>query len=405
MYAFRSIDFDSKSTTTSVGDEKYCCNNGTAQQQATTTNFATTRSCCEGNKLSETVTSSNVINYSSVSEHPRPQPVEVNYCDYLLRHDYDDGNNVTPNAEFSTLNHSQRVHKLLNENSTDNRNQHNNKHHNHINKCYKIQRKFLYLKQNAESKEFFYIVGQKTKQNSRKNCIICEANTGNNRHKTTNCAKSNEYILSWPTLAVDADHQFKSDKRTVCINNSQCLSSQSDAPDLRCCCDSGIGQLNGGEFVLRVRRLNRKPIITTTSDEVVNGSKVIESINVPTASSIYEKSISSFKQYVASTLIYFYNLIQCIVLVATEKFSKYLNNFSGKMYLIRSMKLKERLAVGFGVSMVLFTLLLVIDLQMDLGMARSSSSSENYHGRVKYVQDNDKTGVFKDFQRKFLQKG
>jgi hypothetical protein len=76
------------------------------------------------------------------------------------------------------------------------------------------------------------------------------------------------------------------------------------------------------------------------------------------------------------------------------------------MYLMRSMKLKERLAVGLGVSMVLFTLLLVIDLQMDLGMAKKSNSNPaNYHDRVKYVQDDDKTGVFKDFQRKFLQKG
>lgn len=68
------------------------------------------------------------------------------------------------------------------------------------------------------------------------------------------------------------------------------------------------------------------------------------------------------------------------------------------------MKLKERLAVGFGVSLVLFTLLLVIDLQMDLGMSKSNYVPANYHGRVKYIQDEDKTGVFKEFQRKFLQK-
>jgi hypothetical protein len=68
------------------------------------------------------------------------------------------------------------------------------------------------------------------------------------------------------------------------------------------------------------------------------------------------------------------------------------------------MKLKERLAVGFGISLVLFTLLLVIDLQMDLGVAKSNLPQSSYHGRYKYVQDEDKTGVFKEFQRKFLEK-
>ncbi|KAL7022778.1 hypothetical protein ACKWTF_012377 [Chironomus riparius] len=74
------------------------------------------------------------------------------------------------------------------------------------------------------------------------------------------------------------------------------------------------------------------------------------------------------------------------------------------MYLIRSMKLKERLAVGLGVALVLFTLLLVIDLQMDLGVSKASFPSTGYHGRYKYKQDEDKTGVFKEFQRKYLEK-
>jgi hypothetical protein len=68
------------------------------------------------------------------------------------------------------------------------------------------------------------------------------------------------------------------------------------------------------------------------------------------------------------------------------------------------MKLKERLAVGLGAALVLFTLLLVIDLQMDLGVAKSNFPSTGYHGRYKYIQDEDKTGVFKEFQRKFLEK-
>lgn len=69
---------------------------------------------------------------------------------------------------------------------------------------------------------------------------------------------------------------------------------------------------------------------------------------------------------------------------------------------IRSMKLKERLAVGLGVSLVLMTFLLVIDLQMDLGVARNHLVGS--HGRVRYVNDEDKNGVFADFKRK-LQNG
>lgn len=73
-----------------------------------------------------------------------------------------------------------------------------------------------------------------------------------------------------------------------------------------------------------------------------------------------------------------------------------------KMFM-RSMKLKERLAVGFGVSLVLFTLLLVVDLQMDLGVSNKHLAPA--HEKIKYVPDVDKTGVFREFKRKFLQKG
>lgn len=75
---------------------------------------------------------------------------------------------------------------------------------------------------------------------------------------------------------------------------------------------------------------------------------------------------------------------------------------SNNKMLLRSMKLKERLAVGLGVSLVLFTLLLVVDLQMDLGVSKGHLVPS--HGRVKYVKDEDKNGVFRDFKRKFLQK-
>lgn len=69
---------------------------------------------------------------------------------------------------------------------------------------------------------------------------------------------------------------------------------------------------------------------------------------------------------------------------------------------MRSMKLKERLAMGLGVSLVLFTLLLVVDIQMDLGVSRGHLVPP--HAKVRYVQDEDKNGVFEGFKRKFLQK-
>lgn len=72
-----------------------------------------------------------------------------------------------------------------------------------------------------------------------------------------------------------------------------------------------------------------------------------------------------------------------------------------KMFL-RSMKLKERLAMGLGVSLVLFTLLLVVDIQMDLGVSRGHLVPP--HAKVRYVQDEDRNGVFEGFKRKFLQK-
>lgn len=86
----------------------------------------------------------------------------------------------------------------------------------------------------------------------------------------------------------------------------------------------------------------------------------------------------------------------------TNNIDKNSDKKSAKMWM-RSMKLKERLAVGFGVSLVLFTLLLVVDLQMDLGV--SNKHLMPAHAKLKYVPDEDKTGVFREFKRKFLQKG
>lgn len=70
------------------------------------------------------------------------------------------------------------------------------------------------------------------------------------------------------------------------------------------------------------------------------------------------------------------------------------------MGLLRSMKLKERLAVGFGISLVLITILLVADLQMDLNMSRGHLVLP-MHAKVVSSNDTDTNGVFSAFRKKY----
>ncbi|XP_055906171.1 extracellular serine/threonine protein CG31145 [Eupeodes corollae] len=72
------------------------------------------------------------------------------------------------------------------------------------------------------------------------------------------------------------------------------------------------------------------------------------------------------------------------------------------MGVLRSVKLKERLAISLGATLILFTLLLVIDVQMDFGVTNRHLMPS--HAKVRYVNDEDRSGVFRDFKRKFLQK-
>lgn len=69
-----------------------------------------------------------------------------------------------------------------------------------------------------------------------------------------------------------------------------------------------------------------------------------------------------------------------------------------------TMKLKERLILGFSVCAVLFTLVLVIDLQMDLGM--SGHHLVPSHGRVKFGDGGvDGPGsAYNSFRKRFLQR-
>lgn len=369
-------------------DENYNnSNNGTT----TTTNT----SCIEGIKLSATVTCNDVISYSLIAEHH--QSPEVVDSSVSHRHDAS-----AVKCSDLTSNHSQRADNLNANSIADNAasvHQCICKHHNH--KCYKLQcRKFKCLK-NADAREFFYIVKQqkRSSQGNRKNCIISDSNSDNKRHKNTNCAKLVAETLTWPTSA-DCDDHFECDKRSACIDSKD----RSESLTL-----NGIHvdeSRSDGDFVLRVRRISRKLVNSRTSDDSETNEKRVtgkifrRKVNQFSTPTICTKAIPS----VSLTFDFFFQLIQCIALQVAIKFTKYFSYISDKMYLLRSMKLKERLAVGFGVSLVLFTLLLVIDLQMDLGMSKSNYESANYHGRVKYVQDNDIGGVFKEFQRKFLQK-
>lgn len=78
------------------------------------------------------------------------------------------------------------------------------------------------------------------------------------------------------------------------------------------------------------------------------------------------------------------------------------------MGMLRTMKLKERLAISLGATLILLTLLLVVDVQMDFGVTNRHllpSQAAIQHQRVRYVDVEDGgTGVLRDFKRKFLQK-
>lgn len=253
-------------------------------------------------------------------------------------------------------------------------------------KCYKLHKKANKCNshtRNADTKEYFHIVRHKSSSASRKKFY----STDDHRHQTTLCSDNNcvklatEQSTFWPTSTyfnTCDDSHSASDKRIAYINSKNCLYKK-----LNCINQS----FSDGDYIVRVRRV-RKSI----NSNVVSDTKR-KLIHVPIATS----SLDVF----SVLFIHLVGYIQSIV----AKCNSYYNNLSdNKMGLIRAMKLKERLAVGFGVSLVLFTLLLVIDLQMDLGVSKANFPSTGIHGRYKYIQDEDKTGVFKEFQRKYLEK-
>lgn len=73
-------------------------------------------------------------------------------------------------------------------------------------------------------------------------------------------------------------------------------------------------------------------------------------------------------------------------------------------YADSKMKLRERLVIGAVVFVVLFTLMLVIDLQLDLGMAGQRLAHS--HGRIRYGDGGlDSPGsAYNSFRKRFLQR-
>ncbi|XP_066587878.1 extracellular serine/threonine protein CG31145 [Prorops nasuta] len=69
---------------------------------------------------------------------------------------------------------------------------------------------------------------------------------------------------------------------------------------------------------------------------------------------------------------------------------------------MRMIRVKDKLVLGLGAFAILFTLLLVMDLQMDLGY--SGHHLVPSHGRVRIGDDPNGNTVFNNFRRRFLQR-
>ncbi|XP_075148218.1 uncharacterized protein LOC142222136 [Haematobia irritans] len=70
---------------------------------------------------------------------------------------------------------------------------------------------------------------------------------------------------------------------------------------------------------------------------------------------------------------------------------------------MRTMKLKERLVISIGATLILLTLLLVVDVQMDFGVTNRHllPAPQTIHQRIRYTDDGS---FMRDIKRKFLQK-
>lgn len=141
-------------------------------------------------------------------------------------------------------------------------------------------------------------------------------------------------------------------------------------------------------IVRRIRKV-RKPVVATTTASVTT-------LQVPPKKGSFYDSLVLCMKY--------------ILILLTQKLSTFKTTkncetkHSTKMGFLRSMKLKERIVMSFAASLVLFTLFLVIDVQMDFGVTSKHLLPSSSHDKVRYVQNEDNAGFMRDFKRKFLQK-
>lgn len=271
---------------------------------------------------------------------------------------------------------------------------HNNNHNNHNqNVNYYSSQQNHNLIVSAEQNAFY----SKPKPSTNDRNLITASFDNYNRKfdDLTDCNDKN-YNCAYSSIsanAIDAvdlnsvDDGFPTGTQRKYVHDEH-ISNLSDASTTTTTTTAKDNSFNRQIIVCRIRKVS-KPIQT------------IQVSNLPTTRgrSFYDSLVLCIK----------YIIIQLTGKLSTLNTTRKLNSkTTTKMGFLRSMKLKERIVMSFAASLVLFTLFLVIDVQMDFGMTSKhllpSSSSLASHDKVRYVQNEDNTGFMRDFKRKFLQK-
>ncbi|XP_011254429.2 uncharacterized protein LOC105250165 [Camponotus floridanus] len=86
----------------------------------------------------------------------------------------------------------------------------------------------------------------------------------------------------------------------------------------------------------------------------------------------------------------------------SESISRFHKNFKMKLT-IRLIRIRDKLVLGLSAFAIVFTLLLVMDLQMDLGYSGHHLTPS--HARVRVGDPPNANSVYNNFRRKFLQRG
>lgn len=217
----------------------------------------------------------------------------------------------------------------------------------------------------------------------------CKNNTNNNRISSFgNCNKFADSSIS-ATNRIDVDLDLVDDG----------LDTGSEQSKLH---------ISNGEYYSANRQIivRRKRKVIKSATEAIKATKT--TINDPqpqsTTTTVPPKRRLSIKDILVLCLRY-------ILIQVTRKFATFTGKTdnsnqktASKMGFLRSMKLKERIVMSFAASLVLFTLFLVIDVQMDFGVTTKHLLPSATHDRVRYVQQDENAGFMRDFKRKFLQK-